>query len=328
MTLDTDEDANCTGGVIDQATGPDICVIRHDSITLESAATLTARGSRALALVADHEVAVRGTLDVSADGLINGPGGGLVKSGGVGVVPDGSGGAGFKTFGGDGGNDVENGGANNGGPAATMNPALLVELVGGTQGRPYVGSCVNDATCGHPGGAGGALAIISCRGPVTISGLIDAGGGGGDPGTDNFDTPFPGPGGAGGSGGYIVLQGMSVAVTGELYANGGGGGAGHPSARCDSGGSGCGSDATRSATDPARGGQPYGGSGAGGNGGREGAAPTFGWKRSMMPYATTSGGGGGSTGFIQSYTPSGVSPTVTPREVSPAFEPNLTAQTR
>jgi hypothetical protein len=40
------------------------------------------------------------------------------------------------------------------------------------------------------------------------------------------------------------------------------------------------------------------------------------------------GGGGGSVGFLQIYTPTGTTPTVTPSHVSPAFQPNGIAETR
>jgi hypothetical protein len=42
----------------------------------------------------------------------------------------------------------------------------------------------------------------------------------------------------------------------------------------------------------------------------------------------TPGGGGGSVGFFQSYTPAGVTPTLTPSHASPAFQPNATIPTR
>ena len=168
-----------------------------------------------------------------------------------------------------------------------MNPALLMDLVGGTQSRPASSDC--EPRCGQPGGAGGALALIACRRAVVVSGLIDAGGGGGDSGSDSLDTATAGPGGGGGSGGYIVLQGMQVTVFGELYANGGGGGAGAFSVRCDKGGQACGADGTRSVTESARGGQP-GNGGAGGDGGRQALAPKPGRKRATIDPLISSGG--------------------------------------
>ena len=40
------------------------------------------------------------------------------------------------------------------------------------------------------------------------------------------------------------------------------------------------------------------------------------------------GGGGGSTGFFQTYTPTGVSPVLTPIAASPPFETNRNVPTR
>lgn len=42
----------------------------------------------------------------------------------------------------------------------------------------------------------------------------------------------------------------------------------------------------------------------------------------------TAGGGGGSIGFFQTYTPEGVEPALTPTDVSPTFQPNGTINTR
>jgi hypothetical protein len=40
------------------------------------------------------------------------------------------------------------------------------------------------------------------------------------------------------------------------------------------------------------------------------------------------GGGGGSVGFFQSYTPSAVTPTITPAHASPRFRPNANISLR
>ena len=309
MTLDTNDDNECTGGVIDQTMGPDVCVLRHSRINLEAGAEITVVGSRALALVSDEDLLIDGVLDIGANALTNGPGGGVFRSGTSGPDnEDGSGGAGFKTAGGAGGDPASNGGANNGG-AAAANPMLSMELVGGTTGTK------NPGFGAEFGGAGGAANLISCRGSVVVAGLIDVGGGGGAGGF--WDGAVAHPPGAGGSGGYIVMQGMNVNVIGEVYANGGGGGGGQ---------SGLGADGTRSATVAAVGGTSAHGA-IGGAGGRRGAAPGVG-SRTMSPLEVTGGAGGGSTGFIQTYTPEGVLPMLSARGISPALEPNGTVQTR
>lgn len=309
-TLDTSDDASCNGGIVDQVHGPDICVLRYGQITIERNKTLAVTGSRALALVADQALTIDGILDVSANGFTNGPGGGLDKAANTNAgAPSGCGGAGFKTAGGSGGSSTADGGALNGGAPAS-DPAQLVELVGGIQSVAW-----------SPGGAGGAATIVSCRGAVSLLGLLDAGGGGGG---GAFSHPVLGgiiSASGGGSGGNVVLQGMMIVVTGHVFANGGGGGAGTAGSDGQAG-----VDGTRSETESAPGGARQSNEGAGGAGGREGANPKPGQKP-LSGYATA-GAGGGSTGFFQTYTPAGVTPIVAPAAASPAFRPNRTVETR
>lgn len=311
-TLNTSDDASCNGGVVAQTNAPDICVLRYDTVTIERNHTLTVTGSRALAIVADGQLLVDGVLDLSANGHQNGPGGGFLQSGLAG------GGAGFKTAGANGGTATLDGGANNGG-AATENPALHTELAGGTS-TPQ--GLFSDSSSG---GAGGAATLISCRGAVSILGVVDAGGGGGSGAF--YSTFFTALAGGGGSGGHVVLQGMTVMVTGQVYANGGGGGGGAGTSRQMGG---PGGDGSRSATSASAGGTSTTGGGNGGQGGTATSLPTVG----KMPSATdvyalsTSGGGGASVGFFQTYTPSGVSPVLTPFAASPDFEMNRNVPTR
>lgn len=316
LTLNTDVDANCNGGVFDQLNGPDICVLRYAKITIARNRALAVSGGRALALVADQSLTIDGILDVSASGPINGPGGGLTKSPNTHAYsPFGGGGAGFKTAGGAGGSHTADGGALNGGAPAT-DPAHLVDLVGGVQSMDWS----SGLGFWSPGGAGGAATVISCRGTVSVFGLVDVGGGGGRGAFgDFFENLVPASGG--GSGGNVVLQGMIVVVTGYMFANGGGGGAGMTSV-----GARAGADGTRSDSESAPGGARQLFEGAGGAGGREGATPGPG-EKPLNDYFTA-GAGGGSTGFFQTYTPAGVTPTLTPAAVSPAFQPNRTVETR
>lgn len=308
ITFDTDLDINCNGGVVAQTTGPALCVVRYGSITLERDQTMRVTGDRALALVADNELTIDGTLDVSADGPLNGPGGGTVLSHDTAPPPgSGGGGAGAQTAGGAGGSANADGGAFNGGPPTT-HPALLTELIGGPRPNMFAGG-------------GGAFTAISCRGRVSILGVIDAGGGGGSGGYESFYTDYAATGG--GAGGTVVLQGMRVEVSGEVYANGGGGGAGKfsPALAGRSG-----ADGTRSALAAAPGGVAEAGAGSGGAGGRRGALPEPGRKHTAGN--TTSGAGGGSVGFLLTYTPAGVTPVLPPVTASPAFEPNQVIPTR
>lgn len=313
MTLDTNADASCNGGIVDQINGPDICVLRYGTIKVVRNKTLTVTGERALALVADQGLTIDGILDVSANLITNGPGGGTTLSGNGGALALGAGGgAGFRTAGAPGGTATDDGGAHNGG-AASENPALNVELLGGTR------SNVDSATQ-ISGGGGGAATLISCRAGVSLLGTIDAGGGGGAGAvvTEFFALAASG----GGSGGNVVLQGMAVEVTGQAFANGGGGGAGTQGTSMAGA---RGEDGTRSENMSARGGVNPSGGGTGGDGGRGNAEPTVGKRTSNN---TSPGAGGGSTGFFQTYTPAGVTPTLAPAAVSPPFQPNRMVATR
>lgn len=309
--IDTSNATNCNGGLVAQAGAREICVVHHGNVSIQSGVTLTFTGSRPVALVADDTLSVDGVIEVGATGTVDGPGGGVTTSGGNESANDGGGGAGFATAGAPGGSQTVDGGGVNGGAIGT-DPSSTSVLVGGSR--------ASDATAG---GGGGALSVISCRGTVTISGTIASGGGGG----------LGGPVGAtaagfgGGSGGYVALEGRMIVLTGQLFANGGGGGSGAH----DNGTAGvAGSDGLR-ATAAA----PGGGAivGVGGAGGFAAVAPTAGLKKGTVQkqgvlITTGPGGGGGSVGFLHTYTPMGVTPTLTPSMVSPALQSNLSVETR
>jgi hypothetical protein len=298
-TLDTSDAANCNGGLIAQATGPEICVVHYSTVTVAATAKLQASGTRALALVADQSLTVDGLVEAGGS---NGPGGGRVVSGGSATATDGAGGAGFATAGGPGGSDAADGGAANGGAAQ---PAPSDELVGGATGGGPLG-----------GSGGGAVTLISCQGTVAVAGVLDAGGQGG-----GAEASTGGSGG--GAGGYFALQGRMISMTGQAFANGGGGGGGF------------GTDKVKGFAGP-RGPQSttcaLGGDGTvkGGAGGCIGAAPGSGGRGGTVVLSETisSGGGGGSTGFLATFTPLGVTPVMTPVAASPAFQPNMSLKTR
>ncbi|MCW5804058.1 MAG: hypothetical protein KIT31_16920 [Deltaproteobacteria bacterium] len=326
-TYDTNLDMNCTGGIVPQNGGPEICVVRANAISIPQGATLTIAGTRALAFVGDASVDVEGTLDVGAIGALDGPGGGIGNNGTGGNIDSdakGGGGGGFATPGGHGGSRAADGGAGNGG-GSSPNPAILTALIGGSRGGGGVGG----------GGAGGALMLVACRGKVTIGGTVDASGGGAAPASVsskvvNGISSFVGsPGFGGGSGGNIVIQGLQIDLHGRLFATGGGGGSGNEN------------PFNMSAGTPGRDGGPDGG-GAGGstvrsNGGGgtgagvgvtgAGALPSPGQAQTGGG-STTPGGGGGSVGFVQTYTPEGVTPTRAPTAQSPMLQPNLVVKTR
>lgn len=309
-TFDTSVASKCTA-VVTQLAGPEICVVRAPTITVEAQKTLKVVGSRVLALVADRDLRIAGTLDISADNVISGPGGGTRKSGSPPPVSSlqGGGGAGHRSRGAGGAaatTDLQNGGA------AELSPAMLDSLFGGPQ--PTMGSQGR-----APGGGGGGVTLISCRALASVSGVVDAGGGGGEGSVYDISTNpalhFSSAGG--GAGGTITVQGITVSITGAMYANGGagGGGAGNP-----------GEDAPRSTTLVAQGGSSTIG-GAGGNGGSV-ALPTPGnRKQGAASCGDGCGAGGASAGFIITFTPPGSTPTTAGATFSPALEPNVTIPT-
>jgi len=300
VTLGTDLDTACTGGIVTQTAAPDICVVRNKTITIESGATLKATGSRLLALVADDAVTIHGTLDASADANVPGPGGTETPGGSRGGMSQASGGAGFKTAGGAGANATTDGGQANGG-AVKPDPAQLAVMVGGP---------------GDDGGGGGGVVLIACRGTASVDGTIDIGGGGGFGGFhSNVGVTVYGAGG-GGAGGYLVIQGWAASLTGSFFANGGGGGAGYTGSATGQ----TGQDGSQLASNGASGGAAQGTGGQGGNG----AAKSVGAGNGTH----AGGGGGGGLGYLQVYTPSGVTPAITPANSSPDFQPSLTIQTQ
>ncbi len=307
--FDTNLDTNCNGGVVAQVAGPEICVVRYRTIEIQPDITLSVSGSRVLALVADESLEINGILDVAATGNTDGPGGGFVISGGAESGSNAAGGAGFATAGGAGGNSSADGGAANGG-AAAIDPALLTALVGGTRSATFIAP----PELPNSGGGGGGATLISCRASVVVAGTIDAAGGGGKSGFNLANIASVG-GCGGGAGGNVVLQGMNLSVTGQVFANGGGGGGGRPAGQ-QKGSNGL--DGTRSTGGAAGGLSLGGGDGHGGNGGAVGVQPGPG-ARSTDAQASA-GGGGGSVGFFQSYTPPGVTPTLSPSAASPGFQ--------
>ncbi len=324
-TLDVQQDAMCTGGVLD-LNGTTFCVVRAASIDIGN---LKVVGTRAIAFVADDELKVTGILDVSADGATPGPGAAAIGAGTATTNSSykGGGGAGFVQAGGaGGGNDV---GTDFGMPGGPITDRLTTaRFVGGATTAPALCggaiACLNAIDFAGGGGGGGAL-LIACRGTVNVAstGTVDAGGGGGTGGGDHYtDVGTVTQGGApgGGSGGFVVFEGVHVEISGKLYANGGGGGAGCSGDNCRGlpGG-----DGLRS-TSGAPGGDPPGNTCGGGIGGSVSSTPGVGERTFATPSAG-SGGGGGSMGRFLVFTPSGQSPVLAPAQASPSPEASTTS---
>jgi len=333
-TLDPNLDSNCNGGVVSQAGAPAICVMRYRTIDVTENGQLKLTGKsdagvsdtvgRAVALVADEQLSIAGLLDISADAHINGPGGGLVISGGrVELINadlhKAGGGAGGKTAGAPGGSTTTDGDGGVGG-VATADPALSSALFGGAA----AGRNTGPVTLGGGGGGGGAT-LISCRGNIAISGTIDAGGGGGTGGRALLGGDLPAWGG--GAGGYVVIQAKLIDATGRLFANGGGGGTGIGTDINMLGADGA--DGLRSATMYAPGANGINGGGNGGRGGVGMTLPTLGGKSTATPTSSASpGGGGGSVGFLQVFTPMGIEPDLSTATASPKLQHFSTLKTR
>ena len=208
-----------------------VFVVKARAITAQN---VVVTGTKALAIVAGGKVTLNGTFSVSGARDISGAGAldtmcragnGLSGTSGR----SGGGGGGFGTKGGNGGSGASPtvvGGLGSG-PVGNVE---LVPLRGGCPGgHPGGGTLDADPIQSDPGGAGGALQIVSATEiEIASGGAIAANGGGGHSHIGILlclvNTPC-GDGEGAGSGGGILLEApiVSVAATGGLYANGGGG---------------------------------------------------------------------------------------------------------
>lgn len=164
--------------------------------------------------------------------------------------------------------------------------------------------------------------LVSCHGTVTLSGVVSLGGGGGMAG---YVSSFCFPGAGGGAGGNLLVEGIQVDVTGSLFANGGGGGAG-----CAPGSQATpdqhGEDGPLSDTVPAGGGAAVTGAGYGGAGGIGPNVPGDGHRSTVD--GDHPGGGGGSVGWLQVGTPATIKPTVAPAHASPPIQASVAVDVR
>jgi hypothetical protein len=318
-SLDTNLATSCTGGLVAQAPGPPICVVRAKTINVQAGRTLTVTGPRPIALVADTAVMINGTISAAAVAGVNGPGGGFQTSGTAATTTAGGGGAGFATAGAAGGATAT---GNGGAAGAILDPLTLAFFAGGPRAG---GSALVQNTLG--GGGGGAVLLAACRGSVTMAAgsIIDAGGGGGE---GQHDTIFgaqivqSAAGAGGGAGGYVVIEALTgITINGSVFANGGAGGGGNTANDPVSGATG--SDGLRNATTQAPGGAGGGTGAVGGRGGVRG-------QTALPPTAgngTTSnngGGGGGAVGVFHFFTPTGVTPMFNSTTTSPLPSARIT----
>lgn len=220
----------------------DIAVFTFTSFNLGSGLTITATGSRPVAILSHNGLTVSGTINASASGSTPGAGGGAggtasatqfsgLPAAGSPVVVDASnspqrgnaangfgrnlnatsdrGGGGGGSWGAGGSGSLNtNGGAGYG--------DLHVAVQGGSGGAAGRFFTVGFPTDLGVGGGGGGGVEIGALGTITISGSIQANGGAG--GAQNQ------VGGGGGGGGAILVHGTAVNISGSLAARGGVGG--------------------------------------------------------------------------------------------------------
>jgi hypothetical protein len=267
-----------------------ICAIVAGTITIEAGHTLSATGSRSLALFADT-INIQGTVDVASHAVgLRGP-----RSNTAGCNPGTP--PSDNTFGGNGGNFGTEGGLGGNEPDNAEGSTIGTNLLrGGCDGLPGRGISLAGKTAGA---SGGAVWIASDMGELTLgdSAVINASGAGGLGG----DLAHGGSGG--GSGGLIVLQSTAIAISptsnAQIFANGGGGGGGGSTSQPGTDG---GDPADASSGGAAGGGGA--GSGAGGTGG-QGYHDTGTLNAAGDPgQSATTGGGGGGAGIIRIVTES------------------------
>jgi len=314
MAIDTGDTGtdSCTsiGGTIAQVGSVEVCAIAGTHIT--AAGTIVGVfGPRPLVLVATESIDVTTTsfdltsrtAGTSSDGPNANPPQCTTDAtqNGASSMGAASGGAGgtFGTKGSDGGGAAS---GNVAGGVAKAPPTTFDLLRGGCPGGAGAAGTANSATVA--GGSGGGVVYLVARNAITISGTINASGGGGRGGDGSR-----GGGSGGGSGGMIVLHAplLSLSAGARVFANGGGGGGGAGQTFTDGSN---GADPI-SADTAALGGIASGPDGTNGGAGAFKATPAGTVTAAAQGGA---GGGGGGAGVIrilsgQSVAPINVSPT-------------------
>ena len=195
-------------------------------VTLSAAAVLRVTGDKPLVIAAWGSMSIVGTIDAGSHANVSGAGadptdlcGPAASGNGSDVTSSslggGGGGGGFQGAGGAGGI------SGTAGKAVTEPPTIRGGCPGGRSGKAGT-TAVSPATAATsaPGGHGGGGLVLSARLALTIDGVINVGGEGGD------GSPMGAGcgGGGGGSGGMLVLEGSPVELHGTAQAAGGGGG--------------------------------------------------------------------------------------------------------
>ncbi len=250
-----------------------VCVIAGATVSLEHGVAVT--GNKALLVVATETMTLDDMLDASS--VIGDPGPGAPGNCDPGTAPGSAGGGAGGSFGGAGGD----GGNSTGGlHGATLVPTTLVA------------GCPGQGGSGNPtgGGLGGGAIYFIAGQSIAVTGLaaIDASGSGGAGGKANN-----GGGSGGGAGGMIVFDAPSVAIDGDAWATGGGGGEGADTAN--------GHDGNESTSPTRVGGGGFNDTLHGGNGGDGTATTGVTGDDRFNSTSAGGGGGGGGGGVIQVY---------------------------
>ena len=217
--IDTDAGpVECT--FVAQDTRPTLCVIAATTIAID-AGTLFVSGSHPVVLFATDAIHVGSGVDVGSHQSGQAVGAGAdatacTPGGGAGNDSNGGDGGAGGSFGTTGGNGGAGGGTSNGDAAGGTSAADV--LRGGCAGD---GGGDGGSGKGGNGDHGGGAILLLAGNAITITGFVDASGGGGNGGKKGG-----GGGGGGGSGGMSAMSAPAMTVTGTLAANGGGGGGG------------------------------------------------------------------------------------------------------
>jgi hypothetical protein len=281
LQINTASDSRCRDFTLN---GTALCLIYVTSFQVAQGATLTAVGSKPLAIVSMSVATVAGVVDVSSHlgAAQQGAGSGACVNtfpAEGGSVGSGAGGGGslFGTGGRGGDGTANSGGIRDGSPPTPVITVVNTVRAGCSGGA---GGSLNNV--GGAAGTGGGAIYIAAWHTVTVSGSVRANGAGGGAGG------IVAGGGGGGSGGSVMLEAPTVSVMSgaKLSANGGGGGEGGGSAASTHPGA----DGTVG-SGPAPGGSAVGGS-TGGDGGN-GAAGALAGTNGASDNAAGGGGGGG-----------------------------------
>jgi hypothetical protein len=270
-------------------------VIVVKSLRVESEGHMTFdSGGVPIAIISMGDITISGTINASNTQPVGGPGVGANATGTLDTPGTGAGGGSYCGLGGHGGQGMS-ASVQPGPPSAAYGSASLSPLLPGSSGGT-----------GPAGASGGGAIELVAAGTFTMnagSGIFANGGDAGPAGTTGQGAN------GGGSGGAILIEAVTVQISGTLSADGGAGGVG-----TGIGDGGSGSDDADDAADATQAAAAMTVSGGGGStgaiidGSAGGSATTGG----------APGGGGGGAGRIRINSTSGV-PTVTGQTFSPAL---------